>query len=139
MTLSPHPRYLIGMQRPSTALGRVIRFASILAVASGAAHAQSGTPPTTPSPERGRTLFVKQMCYTCHGYAGQGGERGSGPRLVPNLFPYPAFVQQVRHPRQDMPRYSSRFTSDADLADMHAYLASIKPGPKAADIPALRE
>jgi mono/diheme cytochrome c family protein len=123
-----------GQTRPPR-LGWVILLASILVAGSGAAHAQS----VSPSVERGKTLFVQQMCYTCHGYAGQGGERGSGPRLVPNLFPYPAFVQQVRHPRQDMPRYSARFTSDADLADMHAYLASIKPGLKAADIPALRD
>jgi len=104
-----------------------------------AASASSAAAKPAPSAQRGKTLFVRQMCYTCHGYAGQGGERGSGPRLVPNLFPYPAFVQQVRHPRQDMPRYSERFTSEADLADIHAYLASIKPGPKAADIAALRD
>jgi mono/diheme cytochrome c family protein len=112
---------------------------ALLAVSLVASTARAQTPAPVPSAERGKTIFVRQMCYTCHGYAGQGGERGSGPRLVPNLFPYPAFVQQVRHPRQDMPRYSERFTSDADLADIHAYLASIEPGPKAADIAILRD
>jgi len=108
-------------------------------LAASIARAQMPPSVSAASAERGKTIFVRQMCYTCHGYAGQGGERGSGPRLVPNLFPYPAFVQQVRHPRQDMPRYSERFTSDADLADIHAYLASIKPGPKAAEIAILRD
>ena len=91
------------------------------------------------NPERGQKLYAAKMCYTCHGYAGQGGERGSGPRLVPGLWPYPVFEQQVRRPRQDMPRYSKQFTSDADLANIYAYLASIKPGPRALDIGPLRD
>src|SRR3954463_6158367 len=112
---------------------------TLSAVSLTASMARAQTPAPAPSAERGKIIFVRQMCYTCHGYAGQGGERGSGPRLVPNLFPYPAFMQQVRHPRQDMPRYSERFTSDADLGDIRAYLASIEPGPKAADIAVLRD
>lgn len=88
---------------------------------------------------RGKALFMKDMCYTCHGTAGQGGDRGSGPRLTPGLFPWEGFQQQVRHPRAVMPRYAAQFVSDQDLADIYAYLASIKPGPSAKDIPLLRE
>jgi mono/diheme cytochrome c family protein len=88
---------------------------------------------------RGKALFMKDMCYTCHGTAGQGGDRGSGPRLTPGLFPWEGFQVQVRHPRSVMPRYAREFVSDQDLADIYAYLASMKPGPSAKDIPLLRE
>ena len=86
---------------------------------------------------RGQSLYVKNMCYTCHGSAGQGTRYGL--RLAPSPLPVEAFAHQVRHPRADMPRYPAEFVTDADLADMIAYLASIKPGPKASDIPLLKE
>ncbi len=85
---------------------------------------------------RGQKLFMQNLCYTCHGTVGQGGDR-TGPKLAPNPFPYSAFVTQVRKPRQDMPKYSAEFLSDQDLADIYAYLASIKQGPAAKDIPLL--
>ena len=88
---------------------------------------------------RGKALYMKNMCYTCHGTAGQGGERGSGPRIAPNPFPWEGFAQAIRRPRDVMPRYAAEFVSDQDLADMYAYVASIKPGPKANEIPLLKE
>jgi mono/diheme cytochrome c family protein len=87
---------------------------------------------------RGKTLYMKNGCYTCHGTAGQGGDRGSGGRIAPNVFPWEAFVQAVRHPR-NMPRFDPQYVNDQDLADIHAYLSSIKPGPKASEIPLLKE
>jgi len=89
--------------------------------------------------KRGHSLYMKNMCYTCHGTAGQGGDRGSGPKLTPGLFPWEGFEQQVRHPRAVMPRYSQQYVSDGELADIYAYLASMKAGPAAKDIPLLRE
>lgn len=88
---------------------------------------------------RGHAAFMKNMCYTCHGTAGQGGDRGSGPKLAPGLFPWEGFEQQVRHPRAVMPRYSQQFVSDQELADMYAFLASMKAAKAAKDIPLLRE
>ncbi len=88
---------------------------------------------------RGHAAYMKNMCYTCHGTAGQGGDRGSGPKLTPGLFPWEGFEQQVRHPRAVMPRYAQQFVSDQDLADMYAYLASMKAGKTAKDIPLLGE
>jgi Cytochrome c553 len=90
-------------------------------------------------PAQGKAKFMKNMCYTCHGTAGQGGDRGSGPKLAPGLFPWEAFEMQVRHPRSVMPRYSQQFVSGQDLADIYAYLASMKAGKSASDIPLLRE
>lgn len=43
----------------------------------------------------------------------------------------------MRSPRQDMPRYGDKFLSDSDIKDIHAWLSTIKGGPKAKDIPLL--
>ena len=88
---------------------------------------------------RGKAAFMKNMCYTCHGTAGQGGDRGSGPRIAPDPFPWEAFAMAVRRPREAMPRYDKGFVSDQELADIHAYLASIKAGVKASAIPLLKD
>ena len=88
---------------------------------------------------RGKALFMKNMCYTCHGTAGQGGDRGSGPRIAYDVWPWEAFSQQVRRPRETMPRYAAEHVSDADLADIYAYVASVKRGPKAGEIPLLKD
>jgi mono/diheme cytochrome c family protein len=87
----------------------------------------------------GRELYMKNLCWTCHGTAGQGGDRGSGPRIAYTPWPWEGFVQQVRRPRESMPRYDAKFVSDRDLADIYAYVASAKPGPKAKDIPLLAD
>jgi mono/diheme cytochrome c family protein len=115
------------------ALDRSIAAVIACAALTAAAQAPQG------DAARGKALFMKNMCYTCHGTAGQGGDRGSGPRLTPGLFPWEGFQQQVRHPRSVMPRYPEQYVSAQDLADIYAYLASVKPGPSAKDIPLLRE
>ena len=91
------------------------------------------------SAERGKKLYMQQLCHTCHGTLGQGGDRGSGPRIYPNPYPFQAFVAQVRKPRQGMPPYSEKNVSDQDLADMYHYLFSNKPSPAAKDIPLLKD
>jgi mono/diheme cytochrome c family protein len=97
-----------------------ILFGTLLSAAALAAHAQAPSGDAA----RGKTLFMQDMCYTCHGTAGQGGDRGSGPRIAPNPFPWEGFVKQVRHPREQMPRYSEKFVGERDLADIYAYLSS---------------
>ena len=110
----------------------VLVAASIVACGAGAQSAAG-------SAERGQKLYMEKMCYTCHGTVGQGGERGAGPRLYPNPFPFQAFVNQVRKPRQAMPPYTAKHVSDQDLADIYAYLFSTKPSPAAKDIRLLKE
>jgi ubiquinol-cytochrome c reductase cytochrome c subunit len=107
--------------------------ASLAACALGAAaQAPAG------DAARGKAAYMKNMCYTCHGTVGQGTVRYGG-RLASSPLPWEAFAQQVRRPRAAMPRYPVEFVSDAELADMVAYLASIKPGPKASEIPLLQD
>jgi mono/diheme cytochrome c family protein len=107
--------------------------AGLAAACAIAAHAEAPTGDAA----RGQALFEKNMCWTCHGTAGQGTRYGL--RLAPKTLPWEAFAQQVRHPRAAMPRYPSEFVSDAELADIVAYLSSVKAGPKADDIPLLKE
>lgn len=108
---------------------------TILLAAATTAFAQE--PPKTGSAQRGYQAYMKVMCHTCHGTVGHGADRGAGPSLALRLLPYPAFALQVRTPRLDMPAYRKEFVSDQELADMYAYLASIKPGPALKDIPLL--
>ena len=106
---------------------------ALVLTANGFAQAPAG------DAARGKALFMKNMCYTCHGTAGQGGDRGSGPRIAYDVWPWEAFSQQVRRPRESMPRYAAEHVSDADLADIYAYVSSVKRGPKASEIPLLKE
>ena len=80
------------------------------------------------SSERGRQLYMNNTCYSCHGSAGQGAER-TGPQLAPQPTPYVAFVLQLRQPRGLMPRYPQQVLSDADVADIYAYLSAVPASP----------
>jgi mono/diheme cytochrome c family protein len=111
-------------------------FTALLVFSVSTAYAQDKSP--VGSAERGFHAYMKYQCYTCHGTVGQGADRGTGPKLAPNPFPFAAFELQVRRPRQDMPAYRKEFVSDQELADIHAYVASIKPGPEVKDIPLLK-
>lgn len=110
----------------------------IIAAAGGmfcAVAAQAQNAPTG-SVKRGQKIYMHQMCNNCDGTVGQGGGV-AGPRIAPNPWPYAAFAQQTRKPRQGMPPYSEKNLPEQDLADIYAYLASIKAGPSAKDIPLL--
>lgn len=75
-------------------------------------------------------------CAACHGTTGAGGG-WQGPRLAPDPLPIEAFLAQLREPAAKMPRYSPVVLTDRQAAAMHAYLVSIRPGKRAADIPML--
>lgn len=94
--------------------------------------AQADGPPG--SAVNGGALYMKNMCYTCHGTVGQGGERGAGPKLAPDPFPFVAFEMQLRTPRGVMPRFPRQFVSDQELADIYRYVASIPAGKPAGEI-----
>ncbi len=102
-------------------------------LAAAAAQAQEAPPG---SAGRGERIFIDQMCHNCHGTVGHGGGV-AGPRIAPQPSPWTAFARQVRAPHQVMPPYSAKNLPDQDLADVYAYLVSIRPGPRAQDIPLL--
>ena len=84
---------------------------------------------------RGKQLYLATGCYQCHGTRGAGG---AGPRLAPVPIPIEAFKLQLRRPRARMPIYTAVVMSDADVADIYAYLLTIPKGRTAAEIPMLR-
>ena len=83
----------------------------------------------------GKAVYAAYGCYQCHGYQGQGS--GSGPKLAPNPLPFDALDRQLRKPRDRMPVYTHKTTSDADVADIYAYLLTMPKAKTVADIPLL--
>jgi len=84
-------------------------------------------------PQKGSRDFRETGCYACHGTVGHGGG-WQGPKLAPDPIPYGAFLAQLRDPARAMPPYSRDVLSDADAADIYAYLRSIPHGKPASRI-----
>ena len=87
--------------------------------------------------DEGRKLYASYGCYQCHGYEGQGSS-ATGPRLGPRPLPLASFSRYVRRPTGQMPPYTTKVVSDADLAKIYAFLEA-RPAPPAVDtIPQLK-
>jgi mono/diheme cytochrome c family protein len=100
--------------------------------------AAQGSPATPPGiAVNGRKLFVSFGCYQCHGYEAQGST-ATGPRLGPRPIAFAAFSRYVRHPTNQMPPYTTKVVTDAELADIHAFLRSLPQPPDANTIPLLK-
>jgi mono/diheme cytochrome c family protein len=88
----------------------------------------------------GEKVYLRLGCHACHGSVGHGG---AAARLAPNTLPLPGFATWVRNGTpgwsfaSGMPAFSASVVSDADLADIRAYLASLPAPPPVADIPLL--
>ena len=96
---------------------------------------RAGTPEG--NAENGKRLFLRDGCYECHGYAGQGGRDGA--RIARIGLDAKAMILYVRRPAGAMPAFSEKVISDQELTDIHAYLQTL-PAPKAAkDIPLLNQ
>ena len=122
-----------------------LRVASILilaltSVAGAAAQAPSAQPASFPAgnAEEGKKLFVSYGCYQCHGREAQGAS-ATGPRLGPRPIAFPAFSQYVRRPTGQMPPYTMKVISDADMANIYAFVRSRPTPPAIQSIPLLRE
>jgi mono/diheme cytochrome c family protein len=85
--------------------------------------------------QRGKDVYLRYGCYACHGYAGHGG---AAARLVPTRLPVTAFSAFVRNPAT-MPPYTAKVLSDAQLADVWAYVKSLPESPPAKSIPLLNQ
>jgi len=94
---------------------------------SGAAYAASA--------EKGKAVYVQHGCWGCHGFVGQGGI--TGPKLGPDPLPLESLSAFVRSTNGPMPPYSEKMLSNEDMADIHAYLASLPKPPDYKTIPLL--
>jgi ubiquinol-cytochrome c reductase cytochrome c subunit len=99
-----------------------------LALSARAQEAKTASAPAA-NVENGKRLFMKDGCYQCHGREGQGSNM-SGPRIAPNPPPLEVILGYVRKPTGEMPPYTAKVISDAELADIHAYLQSRPPAEK---------
>jgi len=111
---------------------RAAPYLALAALAAGLILAQGGAA-LAASTENGRHVFMRAGCWQCHGTMGQGGV--AGPKLAPDPLPFDALSTFVRATNRAMPPYREEVLSDADLADLYAYLQSI---PKAPDPKSIR-
>ena len=106
---------------------------------SGVAALAQSTPPVTPTGnvDNGKRLFVRDGCWECHGYAGQGGR--DGVRLAETALSAAQLTRYIRRPTGAMPAYIDKVLTDAEAADIWAYLKTLT-GPKTAkEVPLLLE
>jgi mono/diheme cytochrome c family protein len=119
-----------------TKIHRILAVPAVLLI--GAALALTQTPPAG-NATHGKELFAKYSCYACHGFS---GENGNGARLVPMKFPQAGFIAYVRNPPRpnQMPSFSPKVLTDADLADIYAYIRTLPDSsPPPASIPILNQ
>lgn len=102
------------------------RFFGVTALLAGSvAVAQTAAP--TGDAAKGKELYMTIGCQACHGRTAQGV--GGNRKLAPKPIPLAAAIAYVRNPKGQMISYSAKIVSDADLADIWAYLRSIPDNP----------
>ena len=101
-------------------------------LAAAAALAQSSG-----NADNGKRLFLRDGCWECHGYAGQGSRDGA--RIANTALTAAQLTRYVRRPTGAMPAYIDKVITDEELTDIWAYVKAM-PAPKAVkDIPLLNE
>ena len=115
-------------------LGSLV-FGLVVAAASAQVPAPQPAAPPAGNAETGKKLYVSYGCYQCHGYEAQGSS-ATGPRLGPRPIAFAAFSRYVRQPSGQMPPYTAKVVSAADLTNIYAFVSS-RPAP-ATNIPLLK-
>jgi mono/diheme cytochrome c family protein len=101
----------------------------------GTMLAQQATP--AGNGENGKKLFLRDGCWECHGYAGQGG--AAGARIANTALTNAQFTRYIRRPTGRMPAYIDTILNDTEANDLWAYLKSMPAAKSAKDIPLLNE
>ena len=116
-----------------------MKIALLSLVIAASVSAQTPAPQQNTAPagnaETGKKLYVSYGCYQCHGYEAQGSS-STGPRLGPKPIAFTAFSRYVRQPTGQMPPYTAKVVTDADLTNIYAFVSS-RPAPPA-NIPLLK-
>jgi ubiquinol-cytochrome c reductase cytochrome c subunit len=119
---------------------RASLFASALLCCALGAAAQESTRSERTAAANGQSVYMRVGCFTCHGTVGHGG---AARRLAPETLPLEAFTTWVRNGSpgwsfgSGMPAFPATVLSDAELADVRVYLASLPAPPAVADVPLL--
>jgi mono/diheme cytochrome c family protein len=108
----------------------------ILTLTIGSTSAQQAPAPSG-NAEHGKMIYREVGCYQCHGLAGQGAMM-TGPRVSRTEFAFDGFLNQLRHPANQMPPYEAAVLSDKDAADIYAYLRQMPAPPDPNSIPLLK-
>ena len=85
--------------------------------------------PPDPHVVSGTALFTSSGCVHCHGDGGQGGEIGPNLQDVGKRLQPAAITTQIHDGGKAMPAFGESLT-DAQIADLVAYLRTLKPPPK---------
>jgi mono/diheme cytochrome c family protein len=111
-------------------------------VVAGALHSAAwaqtpaGATAPTGNADAGRRLYTAKSCYLCHGTEGQGGVPYA--RIARIQRGQENFIRYVRRPVR-MAAYSEAVVSDAELADIYAFLRSLPAPPPVDEIPLLKQ
>jgi mono/diheme cytochrome c family protein len=111
--------------------------AGLEAQQAGAPQTAAQQPPKAGNAENGKRIFTAYGCYQCHGYQGQGG--GAGARLAPRPLPLAAMIAYVRKPTGVMPPVTAKVVSDAEIADIRAYLETVPAPPDVKSVKLLNQ
>ena len=123
------------MTTPAIMTG-ILRISCLALVASvSTTNAQQAVKPA--NAENGKRLFTAYACYQCHGYLGQGSNAGA--RLAPKPLPLAAMIAYVRKPTGVMPPVTAKVVSDAEIADIRAYLETVPAPPDVKTIKLLNQ
>lgn len=117
----------------STLTSREAFLSALLLVAGVVAPSREGNPQPPGDPQNGKKVFEKLGCHRCHGSAGEGmssaGKEAGPPKIAATHLSLQDFVQSVRKPKGQMPPFSSKQVTDAELSDVYAFLQSAASQP----------
>ena len=106
--------------------GIVLFLAAIHAGAQGQAGKSSSKIQAAPAGnnDAGKKIYESRRCVGCHQADVLGSATTGAPRIGPPPISLADFVKLVRNPVGTMPPYSTDAVSDAELAQVYAYLQS---------------
>ena len=100
-------------------------------------QAPAASQASAPNAATGQALYMKHTCYFCHGTVGQGAGP-TGTQVGPPSRAVAGVIAFVRRPAGGMPSFGEKILSDAELADIYAYLRTVPRAKPADEIPLLR-
>jgi mono/diheme cytochrome c family protein len=118
----------------------IFTFAALAAASLGLTTAAPAQDTPAGDAIHGRSVYLADGCYECHGRAGQGGGFNyPTPALAKLEMPVESFVAFLRNAPRDMPSFAPNVVSDKDAADIWAFLQWLPGRKPAKDFPLLNQ